>query len=205
MKILWASLALTLVCGALPVFEKSNPATDPICGGPIDPGRRAADGSPQLAQLDYLIGVWRVISYQHDEAGLFVPVPGYTCYRAHWLHDGHAVQAEFYSKNPAGFYSNSVISWNESREAFTVQFTNAKRGRTIDFEALAGDAGLVVTNRGGYAQKEDYLYRETDQRQEDGTVVKRIDRSDDEGRNWTELPYRFELSPIRPGQPVPSP
>ena len=64
-KIVGVSLALTLVCGALPVFAESNPATDPICGGPIEPGRRAADGSPKLARLDYLIGVWRVISYQH--------------------------------------------------------------------------------------------------------------------------------------------
>lgn len=188
---------LALILGAAPVFAQSAPETDPICGGPIEPGRRSLDGPTQLEHLDYLIGIWRVTSYSRDDAGEFVATPGYTCYRARWLYDGHAVQAEYYSDDPTGFYSNSVISWNESRQEFTVQFTNAKRGRTIDFAARAGETGLVVTNRGGYAQKEDYLYRETDRLREDGTIVKSMDRSDDDAETWTELGYLFEISPIR--------
>jgi len=197
MKMLRATLLLGLIVAAAPALAESPPETDPVCGGPLEAGRRSVDGSPQLEHLDYLIGIWRVTSYSRDDSGEFVAIPGYTCYRARWLYDGHGVQAEYYSNDPTGFYSNSVISWNESRQEFTVQFTNAKRARTIGFTARAGDGGLVVTNRGGYAGKEDYLYRETDRLREDGTVVKSIDRSDDDAATWTELSYRFEMSPIR--------
>lgn len=176
-----------LVLGAI-VSIVSTAGSDP--GRRADPDARNDDAPVELEQLDYLVGRWKVTTYVRDEAGEFRPVEATSFMEGRYLFDGYGVVVEHHVGDPDNFYSLSIITWDEELGRFVVSFHNAKKNRRLIFGAEMQDGALVITNRGGYAQDGDFLYRESDVEITEDSFVKRLHRSD-HGVTWEELGYYF--------------
>ncbi len=149
--------------------------------------------APEMEKLAYLTGDWEVTSYFRGEDSTFSPNPHKSYFKAYYLYDGYMLQTEYYGDDPNGFYSTTLIRWDDSTATYHCHFFNAKKNRTVLFLGRLSGEVLEVTNRGGYAAKEDYIYRESDTRLSDDHFLKHLHRSDDNGKSWHQLNYYFEF------------
>lgn len=154
---------------------------------------QANANAPAMEKLDYLSGDWEVTSYFRGEDSTFSPNPHKSYFKAYYLFDGFMLQTEYYGDDPNGFYSTTLICWDDSTATYHCHFFNAKKNRNVLFLGRLNGEVLEVTNRGGYAEKEDYIYRETDTRVSDDHFLKYLHRSDDNGKSWQQLNYYFEF------------
>ncbi len=161
---------------------------------------RRNDAAPvELEQLHYLVGQWKVTTYVRNDAGEFEPVAPTSFMETRYLFDGYGVLTEYHSNDPDDFYSISIVTWDDELGRFVISFHNAKKNRRVRFEGRMKDGALLVTNRGGYGEKGDFVFRESDVEITKTSFVKRLHRSDDDGRTWIELDYYFTYERLSGG------
>lgn len=170
-------VATLIVAGSVSVATEPNPKAPESL-------RRAA----------FLIGEWEVTTLVRNDEGAFVASPVKSRFRARWLHDGYSMLTEYYEDDPNGFYGVHVVTWDEEATQLVFRFFNAKKNRRREFRGGFDGDVLRIANRGGYAGDGDYLFRESDTVHPDGSFEKRIHRSDDGGKSWNELGYRFTFA-----------
>ncbi len=152
---------------------------------------RNDDAPAQLEQLDYLVGRWKVTTYVRNQSGEFQPVKATSFMEGRYLFDGYGLVVEHHVNDPDDFYSINIITWDDDLGRFALSFHNPKKNRHVTFDARVQDGVFVISNRGGYAQDGDFLYRESDLSITETSFTKRLHRSDDGGETWNELGYYF--------------
>lgn len=160
-------------------------------------GQANPKASESIARLAYMVGEWELTSYVRNEDGVFKANPKTSFFRARYLHDGYSVMNESYGEDPNGFYGVNIITYDATSEELIFSFFNAKRSRRVEFMAAFEGDDLHIWNQGGYQEKGDYLYRETDTEITNDAFIKRLHRSDDGGKTWVEGDYYFAYKRIR--------
>lgn len=150
-----------------------------------------------LHHVDYMRGEWEVTSYTRDSTGTFQAAEETSFFRGQFLYDGYLMQTEYYGSDPNGFYSTTIITYDTETETFVFSFFNAKLNRRLAFEGHMVDGTMTISNRGGYGQRGDFIYRETDTIISANRFEKRLHRSDDDGRTWQEQNYYFVYDRLR--------
>lgn len=159
-------------------------------------GTPSAAVSPELRQLDYLIGLWTVHSFTRNDDGQFAESPYATSsYRARYLYDGLSILAEFFGENRDGFYGVHVIS-HDPDVGLIHNYFNARAGRRLEFSGAFRNKKYYLSRPGGYSGK-DAHYREVDSEIQDDSFIKRIFTSEDGGETWVEGDYYFSFERVK--------
>lgn len=157
--------------------------------------------NPHLAELDYLLGDWRVRTFTREApSGQWTETAVASWYRARLLRDGRSILAEFYASETDDFYGVHLIS-REAEGRFVHWYLNSKAERRLEFSGHREPNAYHLTRPGGYGGG-DFLYRETDSEIRADSFAKEIFRSDDHGRTWMQQDYRFEFERVESNSDV---
>ncbi|MEZ4588225.1 MAG: hypothetical protein R2909_17745 [Gemmatimonadales bacterium] len=113
--------------------------------------------------------------------------------RARYLRDGLGLLEEFYEAQADGFHGLHLIT-HDPDEGIVHRYSDARRNQRVEFRGRFDGADYVISMRGGYNGKGDFLYREVDSGIGADGFVKRIYRSTDEGKTWVEGNYYYRFA-----------